>query len=155
MEKDVFLICKVRGVEKGSEEYRRQQIYVESLESQGIKVHWPHRDTKQNDPERGTGICRATFWAIYHAKEVHVMFDPTSEGFVADMMMTFALNELGKHVPFSRFVRRRMVVIVNPDAVEEKIRQEVEQQIAKGVDPGLAKSYTMVLKNLADETVTQ
>lgn len=149
MGKEVFLICKVRGVEHGSEEYQRQQIYVESLECRGIPVHWPHRDTKQDDIERGAGICRTIFWAIYHAKEVHVMFDPTSEGYLADMMMTFALDQLGKEMPL--FCRRR-VVIVNPEAVEKRIQEQIAEQVAKGTDPAFAKSYVMVLQNLANET---
>lgn len=115
-------------------------------------VHWPHRDTKQGDPEYGTGICRVTCWAILWAKEIHVIFDPTSEDFVADTMMTFVLNELGKSLPFWRFINRRRVVIVNPEAVDRKIKEEMEQQISQGVDPHCVKSYTMVLKNLAEDT---
>ena len=145
----IFLICKVRGASE--EEIGKQMAYVWSLESRGHKVHWPHRDTKQNDPKRGTRICQTTFWAIFGAKEVHVIYDPTSEGFVADMMMTFALNELGKH-KFFRLVGQRRIIIVNPEVVDRKIKEEMEQQIKKGVDPRFTKSYTMVLKNLADET---
>lgn len=148
----IFLICKVRGATE--EQIAEQRTYVESLERKGHTVHWPHRDTEQNDPKRGTGICWTTFGGIFGAEEVHVLFDPTSEGFVADMMMTFALNELWKRESLGRAkgIGWRRVVIVNPEAVEEKIKKEVEEQTAKGVDPRFTKSYTMVLKNLADET---
>ena len=146
----IFIVCKVRGATK--EQIAEQMAYVESLESRGHIVHWPHRDTKQNDTEHGTGICRDTFWQILWAKEVHVIFDPTSEGFVADTMITFALNELGKSLPFRKFISRRKVVIVNPEAVDTKIKEEVEQQMDKGVIPSFVKSYTMVLRDLATDT---
>lgn len=142
----------MRGVAEDSEEYRIQKACVEDWERQGYKVHWPHRDTEQKDPERGTGICRTTFWGIVNANEVRVRFDPTSEGFVADLMMTFVLNELGKVWGLQGIIGCRKVVIVNPKAVEQKIKEEVEEQVKKGIDPKFAKSYTMVLKNLADET---
>lgn len=83
---------------------------------------------------------------------MHVIFDPTSQGFIADVMMTFALNELAKIEPFSGLIKRKKVVIVNPEIVEDKIREEVAKQIGNGTDPKFAKSYTMVLRNLADET---
>ena len=149
----IFLICKVRGC--SSEEYERQRTYVEERRGQGDFVHWPHRDTKQKDPTHGTAICRTTFWAIFGADEIHVMFDPTSQGFLADMMMVFALNELGSRF-LARTVReiigQRRVVIVNPEVVDKKIAEEIADQIKKGIDPKFAKSYTMVLKNLAEET---
>lgn len=146
----IFLICRVRGAT--AEQIDEQRVYVESLELQGHKVHWPHRDTKQDDPERGTGICRTTFWAIFDADQVHVVYDPTSEGFVADTMMTFVLNELGKKFLFEKDIRRRRVVIVNPDVVAKKIGEEAAQQVARGANPELTKSYTMVLWNLAKDT---
>lgn len=148
----IFFICKVRGVVEGDEEWLAQKAYVELLERRGDEVHWPHRDTNQKDSGHGTGICRTTFWAIYFAKEVHVRFDPTSEGYLADMMMTFALNELRKIPLVAPLLGRRKVVIVNSEAVDRKIQEQVAEQVAGGIDPAFAKSYVMVLKNLADET---
>ena len=146
----IFLVCKVRGAT--DEQIAEQRRYVKSLERRGHKVHWPHRDTEQKDPKRGTGICQTTFWGIFNAKEVHVLFDPTSEGFVADMMMTFALDELGKTGRFHSLIGRRKVVIVNPKEAKKKIREEVKKQISEGADPRFTKSYTMVLWNLARDT---
>lgn len=148
----IFLICKVRGVTEESEEYRVQKAYVDARERRGDEVHWPHRDTEQKDPERGTGICRTTFWAIYWADEVHVIFDSTSEGFLADLMMTFALHELWLSSFHGEKFTRRKIVIVNPEAVERKIQEQIAEQVAKGIDPAFAKSYVMVLQNLASET---
>ncbi|QQG45237.1 MAG: hypothetical protein HYW89_04555 [Candidatus Sungiibacteriota bacterium] len=150
----IFFICKVRGVTEDSEEYQRQKAYVEEWERQGHEVHWPHRNTEQKDPKHGTGICRTTFWAIFWSDEVRVLFDPTSEGFIADMMMTFALKELGNNNLFKRFVGRRKVVVMNPEALERKIAEEIEQQIIKGADPLFVKSYAMVLQDFARETAS-
>lgn len=148
----IFFICKVRGVTEDSAEYAIQKQMVEEWEREGHHVHWPPRDHLQRDPERGTGICRAIVWAIFRAHEVRVRFDPTSEGWLADVMMTFALNELGKIFP--NIIGRRRVVILNPEAVERKIQEETARQLADGIiDPHYVKSYTMVLKNLADEAV--
>lgn len=144
------IICKVRGATR--EQIEKQRVCVESLERCGYKVHWPHRNTAQKDPKRGTEICQATFWAIFWAHEIHVIYDPSSEGFVADLMLVFALNELSKWDPFAKILRKKKVIIVNPDAVDQKIEQEIAEQVAKGVDPQFVKSYTMVLRNLAEET---
>ncbi len=146
----IFLVCKTWGVTE--EEIAVQRAYVEFLENRGDIVYWPRRDTKQNDPEHGTEICRTAFWHILWAKEVHFIFDPTSQGFVADIMLTFALNELGTSLPFRRLIKRRRVIIVNPEVVDRMIEEEMEEQISQGMDPLFAKSYTMVLKNLAEET---
>lgn len=147
----IFLICTV--LEVTEEQVAEQRAYVESLETKGHIVYWPHRDIKQDDPEHGMGICRDTFWQILWAKEVHVIFDPeivTPDGYT---MILLALNELGKSLPFRKLITRRRVVIVNPEEVDKRIKEETEQQISNGVIPSFVKSYTMVLKNLANETV--
>ena len=64
--------------------------YVEQLESAGWDVHWPPRDTNQNDPI-GYRICRDNYKAIYYSDVVHVVYDPTSEGSLFDLGMAFAL----------------------------------------------------------------
>lgn len=133
----IFLICKVRGVVPGDEEYKRQQRYVAECEQKGDTVHWPHRDTVQEDPEHGTGICRTTFWGIYRADEIHVIWDVTSEGRLFDFAMVFALRELRV------LVGAKKIVLVNREEVEKVVRQEKLD--------GKTKSYTMVLLNLVDE----
>lgn len=50
--KRTFLICPVRGCSP-----QQTQAYVDDLERQGWEVHWPPRDTQQNDPN-GLQICK-------------------------------------------------------------------------------------------------
>ena len=58
----IFLISPVRNAE--SETQKRIAEYVASLEDIGHQVHWPIRDTKQDDPTGGYEICRANFTGI-------------------------------------------------------------------------------------------
>lgn len=84
--KKVFIICTVRGA---SEEYRTNlESYVSKLESDGIKVHLPHRDTNQN--ATGIEICTENMNAIISADEVHIFYNSTSQGTHFDMGVAFA-----------------------------------------------------------------
>jgi len=44
----IFLICSVRDAT--DEEKIEQEEYIKRLERAGHGVHWPPRDTDQNDP---------------------------------------------------------------------------------------------------------
>lgn len=80
-----FLICPVRGVDPET-----QRGIVEKLEAEGFKVHWPARDTDQNDPD-GYRICSDNLAAIRGADVVHVIWDGKSQGCLFDLGMAFAL----------------------------------------------------------------
>lgn len=67
--KKIFLICPVRGT--NDEITKRIGEYVKKLEEQGHRVHWPLRDTNQDDPI-GLRICTDNTNAIIWADEVHV-----------------------------------------------------------------------------------
>ena len=82
-----FLICPVRG--HGMNETEEA---VKSLESEGYQVHWPPRDTEQDDPI-GLEICRANCSAIEDADRVFVIWDGKSTGSLFDLGMAFALNK--------------------------------------------------------------
>jgi len=69
LEKRVFLICPVRGVTQA--EQIELADYVRTLEDNGCRVHYPPRDTNQDDPV-GDRICRQNRDAILAADEVHV-----------------------------------------------------------------------------------
>jgi len=87
--KRVFIICTVRGA---SAEYQKElEDYVESLESEGVKVHLPHRDTNQ----KGTGIeiCNQNANAIKASDEVHIFYNPDSQGTHFDMGVAFTLGK--------------------------------------------------------------
>lgn len=84
-----FLISPVRG--KSADALIE---YVKTLETRGYKVHWPLRDTDQND-DVGMRICRDNLAAIRSADVVHIIWDGKSHGCLFDLGMAFAL---GKHV---------------------------------------------------------
>jgi nucleoside 2-deoxyribosyltransferase len=84
--KKVFIICTVRGA---SEEYKKKlEDYVAKLEREGVQVHLPHRDTKQD--ARGYDICNENAKAIGLANEVHIFYNPDSQGTHFDMGVAFA-----------------------------------------------------------------
>lgn len=86
--KRMFIICTVRGA---SEEYKQKlEDYVTQKESEGWEVHLPHRDTNQNTSEYE--ICNENARAIAMANEVHVFYNPESQGTHFDMGVAFALG---------------------------------------------------------------
>lgn len=103
---NIFVICSVRGA---SDVYRKKlEDYAEKLESEGHKVHLPHRDTDQT--ARGFDICTENMEAIKNSDEVHIFYLLTSQGTHFDMGVAFALGkkirvleaeivELGKSYP--------------------------------------------------------
>jgi len=87
--KQIFIICTVRTA---SSEYRAKlEDYVKSFEVQGINVHLPHRDTKQD--ARGYDICKQNARAIASSDEVHIFFNNDSKGTHFDMGVAFALGK--------------------------------------------------------------
>lgn len=91
--KTTFLISPVRGVDQA-----QNKATVEMLERQGFKVHWPHRDTNQNDGV-GLRICLDNLAAIKESEYVHVIWDGKSHGCLFDAGMAFALGK--KIVPLN------------------------------------------------------
>ena len=87
--KKIFIICTVRGA---TEEYKKKlEDYVADYERVGVKVHLPHRDTNQE--ESGYNICRQNAAAIFEADEVHIFYNPESQGTHFDLGVAFALNK--------------------------------------------------------------
>ena len=82
-----FLICPVRGHSQSETE-----SIVTNLESQGWQVHWPPRDTRQDDPT-GLQICVTNREAIASAECVHVVWDGQSRGCLFDLGMAFAMKK--------------------------------------------------------------
>lgn len=82
-----FLICPVRGMSPDA-----HATTVSLLEERGFTVHWPPRDTDQND-EVGLRICRDNAKAIASADVVHVIWDGKSQGCLFDLGVAFALNK--------------------------------------------------------------
>lgn len=86
----IFIICPVRKLQDA--ERARIQKYIEDLERRGHKVHWPPRDTPQDDPV-GINICAANRAALEAAEEVHVWYNPESQGSLFDLGMAWALRK--------------------------------------------------------------
>jgi hypothetical protein len=82
-----FLICPVRGHDPA-----KFAETVARLEAAGFDVHWPPRDTDQDDPV-GLRICRDNRAAIAAADIVHVIWDGKSQGGLFDLGMAFALGK--------------------------------------------------------------
>lgn len=80
-----FLICPVRGADESA-----VQPFVQALEKDGWDVHWPPRDTNQNDPV-GFQICQENYRAIDKADVVFVVYDEKSRGSLFDMGVAFSL----------------------------------------------------------------
>ena len=86
----VFLICPVRNATP--EQVQDMNTYITNLEQRGIKVHYPARDTDQNDPV-GYRICTDNTEAIRSADEIHIFWDPKSTGSLFDLGAAFALKK--------------------------------------------------------------
>lgn len=82
-----FLICPVRGLAPDA-----HAAIVSKLEAEGYSVHWPPRDTDQNDPT-GIRICIANAEAIRQADVVHVIWDGKSQGCLFDLGVAFACHK--------------------------------------------------------------
>lgn len=119
----IYIICPVRNADPAIQE--EIQRYVERLEEAGHHVHWPPRDTDQIDPN-GIRICMDNCDAIIAADEVHIWYEPNSQGSHFDRGMLFALLRLG--------FRKRVVFINSVAPTEEKSFSNVFLALASGFD---------------------
>jgi nucleoside 2-deoxyribosyltransferase len=85
--KKAFLICPVRG-----HSLEETEETVRWLESGAWSVHWPPRDTDQND-NTGYRICVDNRTAIEQSDVVFVIWDGKSQGCLFDLGMAFALRK--------------------------------------------------------------
>lgn len=107
--KNVFIICPVRQV---PEEVRTTlEQYVVQLEQNGYHVHYPSRDTNQEDPTGGYDICMTNVDRIFHAHEVHIWYDPQSFGSCFDMGALVMVHFLG--------LRAKKVIVINEKEIED------------------------------------
>jgi len=82
-----FLICPVRGVDPEA-----TRTHVERLENDGWQVHWPPRDTDQDD-DTGWDICGENAVAILRADRVFVVWNGESQGCLFDLGMAFIIGK--------------------------------------------------------------
>lgn len=101
-----FLISPVRGQSPDA-----WAAHVAALEAEGYAVHWPHRDTNQDDAI-GLRICHDNAAAIEQADVVHVIWDGASQGCLFDLGMAFALG-------------KKVIPVLLPDATSGKSFQNM------------------------------
>lgn len=65
--------------------------HVENLETNGHSVHDPSRDNDLTQPEYEINDCNRA--AMENADEIHILFEPTSQGSLIDIGMAFALRK--------------------------------------------------------------
>jgi nucleoside 2-deoxyribosyltransferase len=86
----IFLACPVRNADINDRLAQEKQVML--LESQGHQVHWPPRDTDQDDTV-GLRICQDNRWAIEEADAIYVIWDGKSQGVMFDLGVAFALRK--------------------------------------------------------------
>ncbi len=118
----VFLICPVRDASLEVQE--TLDGYVAALEFSGYKVHYPPRDTKQDDPRGGINICLQNTAAIADADEVHIYWVKESGGSKFDLGATIAL--------------RKPLYIVNPEDIEATEHKSFNNVVLKYGKPALS-----------------
>ena len=120
--KRIFIICTVRGA---SDEYKKKlEDYVAKLESEGNQVHPPHRDTNQQ--ASGYEICSQNARAIAMCHEVHIFYNPDSQGTHFDMGVAFAYG-------------RKIVVVENVEYGPGKSYPRMLDEWASIFDPQISK----------------
>ena len=107
-----FLICPVRG-----HALEETQSIVTQLENEGYTVHWPPRDTNQNDPI-GFRICKDNAKAIEESDVVHIVWNGESQGCLFDLGVAFALG-------------KKIIPISLPEATEGKSFQNMINEWSK------------------------
>jgi len=104
----VFIICPVRNADAQTQHILAD--YVQTLEEKGCQVHYPPRDTNQNDPI-GNRICEENFKAILQADEIHVFYDKNSTGVHFDFGGVFMLTQTLGYRKKIVFINKYEVVI--------------------------------------------
>jgi len=100
---NIYIICSVRDAD---EKLRAElEAYTNWLEDKGHFVHLPHRDTNQD--ASGLDICLENAAAIRLCDEVHVFYDPSSQGSHFDLGMLFMLDQI-------EGVKKRVRLIKSP-----------------------------------------
>jgi len=111
-QKKIFLICPVKygdhiKTKEDEETQEKIRLYVEKLEKSGHKVHWPKRNTNQNDPV-GLNICTENAEGIIWADEIHIWWVEKAKGVIFDFGMSFMCYILGS----------KKIVLANPEDVK-------------------------------------
>lgn len=87
----IFIIGPVRNITIEEETLIRKYVY--DLKNTSHKVHWSVEDVDQNDPT-GCRICSDNRKGMEDSDEVHVWWNPESQGSIFDLGMAFAFNKI-------------------------------------------------------------
>lgn len=105
-EDHAFLICPVRM----ADEQTKEKLFetVSNMEKDGMKIHYPARDTNQND-SYGYRICLDNANAISDAKNVFIYYNRNSVG---------SLFDLGVAYYFQMKYPDRTIKVLNEDQIQ-------------------------------------
>jgi len=102
----IYMICSVR---KATEEEKKKILaYAKSLKDKGHEVRCPISDTNQVD-ELGLRIVEEHEDDIIWAEEIHIIWNPASEGSLWDVAQARMAR---------RFMPRKKIVVVNASEVQ-------------------------------------
>ncbi len=91
MSERVYVICPVRNMKDKEKEFLDD--YVNTLENAGYEVHYPPRDTVQDQDSIGIDICNQNTKAIENADEVHVYWNGKSKGSHFDLGAAYVIDK--------------------------------------------------------------
>lgn len=101
----IYIICPVRKLTE--EEKNKILNYVKELEKQGHTVKCPFRDTNQTD-KIGLHIVEEHTQDILWADQIHIWWNPTSEGSIWDIAQSYLAMRL----------MTKKMVLINPEDIE-------------------------------------
>lgn len=122
----IYMICSVRKATK--KEKKEIIAYAENLRNKGHEVRCPITDTNQVD-ELGLRIVEEHEDDIIWADEVHIIWNPASEGSLWDVAQT----RMAK-----RFMPEKKIIVVNASEVQvtgEKSYTNVVLSTHVGLNP--------------------
>lgn len=82
----IFLICPVRNATESQK--KDMQDYINMMEANGYKIHYPERDTNQID-SIGYRICTDNANAIGKSSAIHIYYDRNSTGSLFDLGVAY------------------------------------------------------------------
>ncbi|MDD3101544.1 MAG: hypothetical protein PHE59_00120 [Patescibacteria group bacterium] len=136
--KNVYIICPVRKLT--DQEKERILNYVEDLEKKGYIVRCPFRDTPQEDEVGLRIVTDHEINDILWADEIHIWWNPTSEGSLFD----FAQARMLSHI------KENKIILINVDEIEITSKKSYTNVLLAthfGLQPGCTLKELIEAKN--------
>ncbi len=149
----IFLICPVRDMT--AQEELDMACYIAILEKEGNKVHWPPRDTDQND-SCGLRILYDNTKALIKHENTQIWWKEKSTGSKYDFGVALCLKILGEMIESGELtpeelielLKERSIVIANP----EEVGKIVEEENKKGIGKSFNKVILEIHKRNKEES---